>query len=135
MTRPPSGQAAKFAVIGAIGFVVDGGVLSLLNGLFELDLIRSRLISFLIAVTVTWLLNRYHTFSERRDRRATREWGRYLARNGTGALLNMGIFFWLIYRFEWMTAWPIAALAVAAPIALVFNFLGSKHIAFQQRFH
>ncbi|MFQ5609922.1 MAG: GtrA family protein [Woeseiaceae bacterium] len=122
-------QAGRFAAVGAIGFIVDGGILTLLNGVYDVSLLYSRLVSFSLAVTVTWFLNRQLTFAATPE--PGREWGRYAIVNSVGALLNMGIFFWLVYSFDAFAAWPIAALAIAAVIALVFNFLGSRHIAFR----
>ena len=123
-------QAVSFAMIGAIGFLVDGGVLTVLNSAFELDLFRSRLVSFSVAVTVTWALNRRQTFADRKDRRAAREWGRYVIANGLGALLNMAIFFWLVQHYAWAAGQPIVPLAIASTIALSFNFFASKYGAF-----
>jgi putative flippase GtrA len=124
-------QATKFAVIGALGFVIDGGILTLLNSAFGIDLLRSRICSFSVAVTVTWFLNRNQTFTEQKNKRAASEWGRYAAVNSVGALLNMGIFFWLIHRFDWLRGVPLLPLAIAAMFALIFNFFASKHLVFQ----
>ncbi len=123
-------QAVSFAMIGAFGFLVDGGVLTVLNSAFQLDLFRSRLVSFSIAVTVTWALNRRRTFADRKDRRAAREWGRYAIVNALGALLNMAVFFWLVQHYAWAANQPILPLAIAASIALNFNFIASKYVAF-----
>lgn len=132
MTVSTTQQAGRFAAIGAIGFVVDGGILTLLHSAWDIDLVRARLVSFSVAVTVTWLLNRRHTFAATRDDRAGREWGRYAVVNGVGALLNLGLFLWLIHAFPTLARWPIVPLAIAASVALVFNFLGSRRIAFRQ---
>jgi len=60
-----------------------------------------------------------------------REWVRYAAVNGLGALLNLGIFFWLLHQFSVLANAPLIPLAIAASIALVFNFLASRQIAFR----
>jgi putative flippase GtrA len=132
MTASTMQQAGRFAAIGAIGFVVDGGILTLLHSAYDVDLVYARLVSFSVAVTLTWFLNRRHTFTAIRNDRAGREWSRYAAVNGTGALLNLGIFLWLIYAFAPFARWPIVPLAIAASIALLFNFFGSRRIAFRQ---
>ena len=129
MTTATLTQAGRFAAIGGIGFVVDGGILTVLNSVYDVNLFYARLVSFSVAVTVTWFLNRQLTFAPNAD--AGREWGRYAVVNSIGALLNMGIFFWLIYAFEQLATWPIIPLAIAASIALVFNFFGSRHVAFR----
>jgi len=128
-------QVGRFAIVGAVGFIVDGGILSLLNGVYGVDVVTSRLISFAIAVTVTWYLNRHRTFADRKDQRAVLEWGRYTIANSVGALLNMGIFFWLYYRFRIFAEYPLLPLAIASSVALFFNFFVSKYFAFNHRQH
>jgi len=123
-------QAGRFILVGTIGFFVDGGILTLLYSVFEIGLVHARLCSFAAAVTVTWYLNRQHTFADRKDIRAVHEWGRYAVVNSIGALLNLGIFLLLVYRFALFASWPIVPLAIAASIALVFNFLASRQLAF-----
>ena len=126
-------QATSFAIIGAIGFVFDGGILTLLNSIYGIDLFYARICSFSVAVTVTWFLNRQRTFAGQKSKRAASEWGRYAIVNGVGAMLNMGVFFWLIQRFNQLREMPLLPLAFAASIALIFNFFASKHIAFRQQ--
>jgi putative flippase GtrA len=132
MRQSISRQAVSFGAIGVIGFLVDGGILTLLNSVLAIDLLSARLCSFSIAVTVTWFLNREHTFPDRKDKRALHEWLRYAALNGLGALLNLGIFFWLIFHFDVLAAVPLVPLAIAAVVALVFNFLVSRRLAFRR---
>ena len=124
-------QAGRFIIVGTIGFLVDGGILTLLHSVFEIGLVHARLCSFAAAVTVTWYLNRQHTFADRKDIRAVHEWGRYVAVNSIGALLNFGIFLLLAYRFTLFASWPIIPLAIASVIALFFNFFASRQLAFR----
>lgn len=131
--RSTGRQASSFAMIGGIGFIVDGGILTILDGVFGVELFPARLVSFSAAVTTTWLLNRHRTFADRKELRAVREWGRYVAVNGIGFLLNMGIFFWLVYRWQIFADLPIVPLAIASSIALIFNFLASKYVVFRYR--
>lgn len=131
MQHPTSRQAIRFSIIGIVGFFVDGGLLTALNSVFGIDLLRSRLISFSVAATVTWYLNRQHTFVERKGQRVVHEWGRYVIVNGLGALLNLAMFFYLIYKFVALAAVPLIPLGIAAAFALIFNFLISKHLAFR----
>ncbi len=124
-------QAGRFIIVGAIGFVVDGGILTLLHSLYDFSLLHARLMSFAAAVTVTWYLNRHHTFGADKDERAFQEWGRYAVVNSIGALLNLGIFLWLVYQFRILADWPILPLAMASAVALVVNFFASRHLAFR----
>ena len=126
-------QARIFVLVGAVGFLVDGSLLVWLSQGLDLDLVRSRIISFSTAVSVTWLLNRRLTFRHHASRRKLREWIRYFAVNGIGALLNLGVFLLLIQGYSVLRAYPLVPLAVAALLALVFNFFASRSIAFRIR--
>lgn len=133
MSDSASWQARRFVAIGVIGFCVDGGLLTFFHSAMDLELVPARLLSFAAAVTVTWILNRRRTFADRADPRPVREWARYAVVNSVGALLNMAIFFWLISQFDVMASMPLLPLALAAIVALIFNFLGSRHVAFRRR--
>ena len=124
-------QPARFALIGGAGFVVDGGILTLLNSLAGMGLAASRFWSFGAAVTLTWLLNRRYTFAERRSTARVAEWTRYALVNAVGALLNLGIFLVLVYRSAFFARFPLIPLAIAASVALVFNFTASRQVAFR----
>ena len=54
-------QFLRFGLVGAVGFLVDVGVLYAMHGL-GLDLYTARVVSFLAAATFTWLGNRFFTF-------------------------------------------------------------------------
>ena len=124
-------QVQIFALVGVFGFTVDAGILSLLHSALSIDIIPARFASFLTAVTCTWWLNRNRTFYDIKNAEMMREWGRYTIVNGAGGAINMGIFFWLIDRYTLFSEFPLLSLAVASAIAMVFNFIASKYIAFQ----
>lgn len=126
-------QVQRFASVGLVGFAVDAGLLTILNSILRFELLESRLISFFVAVTVTWWLNRNWTFSDYRDVHKTKEWGRYAIVNTAGAAINMGIFFWLTSHYALMAEVPLVPLSIAASVALVFNYSASKRVAFKTR--
>lgn len=126
-------QAGSFATIGAIGFVVDAGILTVLNSIYDVDLLPARIVSFSAAVTTTWLLNRERTFADRKGEKLVSEWSRYAAVNSVGSILNMGIFFWLIAQNEALARVPLIPLGIAASIALLFNFVASKYFVFRRQ--
>lgn len=132
MTLSTGEQVSRFAIIGGIGFIVDGGILTLLNSFYGFNILQSRVCSFAVAVTVTWFLNRQRTFADRKDKRVAREWGRYAVVNSAGALLNMGIFLGLVHHFSIFRDFPLLPLGIASSIALFFNFFTSKHFAFRR---
>lgn len=124
-------QARNFALIGAVGFLVDGGILTALHGAAGFKAANARLVSFPVAVTVTWYLNRRRTFHQHNDPNTTREWVRYVAVSSVGAVLNLSIFLWLVYQWQMLADYPIVPLAIAAGVALVFNFFGSRMFVFR----
>jgi putative flippase GtrA len=134
MVRNPSRLAREawlFILVGAIGFCVDGGLLLVGHEQLGFAWAFARLLSFTGAVTVTWLLNRSLTFSNQSGPLTLDEWRRYFAVNGVGAALNLGIFSMLMEFVPSFSSQPLIALAVAATVALTFNFFMSRRLVFQ----
>lgn len=126
-------QVRSFALIGAVGFIVDGGILTALHSFAGFSATKARLVSFPVAVTLTWYLNRRRTFRQQKDQNSSREWARYAAVNSVGALLNLLVFLGLVHQWQSLSEFPIVPLAIAAGVALVFNFAGSKLFAFRPK--
>jgi putative flippase GtrA len=130
--REQARQTLSFGAIGTIGFAVDAAVLTVLHSLLGLQLLPARICSFAVAVTVTWSLNRRLTFPGGKDPRRLRQWLRYALVNGLGALLNLGLFLWLVNRSQLFASVPLIPLAIASLTAMVFNFIASKYVAFRR---
>lgn len=139
--RPPA-RFGAFAVVGAIGFLADAGVLTaLVNGLGA-NPYAARAVSFAAAVTATWWLNRRWTFGARGDRRAARgetsgivgriaaEYARYVGVQTTGALINLGIYALCVAADPALAAYPIVPLAAGSAVALLYNFAASRRFVF-----
>ncbi len=115
--------------------MVDGTILTFLSVGMGVNIYVSRLISFTLASFTTWLLNRKHTFRKLDSLPGisrTREYIRYVIIQIGGALLNLGIFMWLVAENPALQAMPIIPLAVGAGVALVFNFLGARIWVYQE---
>lgn len=127
-------QVAKFAVVGGVGFLVDAGVAQGLVMFSDLGPYLPRLISFPIALSVTWYLNRIWTFSET-GAGATRgrQYSRYAVVQVLGNLINLAVYA-LALRIgpAWFGDFVIAPLAFASGVAMVWNYLGSKHWAYAE---
>jgi putative flippase GtrA len=100
-----------FAIAGAIGFVIDAGVLLLVSGIF--GPFWGRLISFVAAVLTTWVINRNFAFSDRTSGTSKRaEFLRYLIAMLPGAAVN-GLAYTLVVTLAGQS--PLAlTMAVAA---------------------
>ena len=123
-----------FGLVGAVGFIIDGGVLTLLSRTFGLNLFLARLWSFSAATAATWYLNRSLVFNPvnatARGKRA--EYGRYVIIQVGGALLNLGVFWALIDRYPPLRAVPIVPLAVGALVGMLFNYSGARLWVFRR---
>lgn len=121
----------RFACVGAVGFVVDAGILTTLMQ-WGWQPLLARLVSFPAAVATTWLLNKAWTFAAV----TARPGGGYMRYSGiqiVGALINLGIFTMLITAFPASRAVPWVPLAAAALVALVFNYLATRHLVFHSQ--
>jgi putative flippase GtrA len=125
-----------YATVGAVGFAVDGGILSLLSQTFAVNVYLARLFSFTAATIATWALNRSWVFKvdavDNGKKRA--EYGKYLFVQTGGAVVNLGIFSMLIRALPALHTTPIIPLAVGALFGLVFNFSGARYWVFKRKF-
>lgn len=120
----------RFAIVGAAGFCVDAGILTLLMSM-GWDVLLARLISFSLAVSTTWLLNRNWTFHSATPVLGSRQYVLYTAIQIMGALINLGIFTVLISLYTPFRAWPWIPLGAAAFFALLFNFVATRSLVFK----
>jgi putative flippase GtrA len=125
----PQGFPAFF-VVGAIGFVVDASILAILGHGYDWGDYSARGISFAVAVTITWALNRSYVFAEQRTHNRRSEYTRYLLVQGTGMAINFLVYAFCIASNELMDQWPVLALAVGSAVALIFNYTGSRVFVF-----
>ena len=122
-----------FVCIGGIGFLIDGGLLSLLTEIAHLSPYISRSISFPIAVSVTWYLNRRITFFSNASIIKTTEYTRYFVIQIVGACINLGTFGLLLKYIPSFAIHPILPFSVGAFVAMIFNFLGAQYFVFRTR--
>ena len=127
-----SGQFSKFAIIGGAGFFVDVGILYLLRHA-GLDLYSARVLSFIAAVTFTWVGNRLFTFRSGNgpQRRLTEEWFLYLGAMTVGGLVNYGVYAILITVIAPFRAHPWLAVAAGTGAGMLINFLFARRILYR----
>lgn len=118
-------QALRYGVVGGLGFVVDG---ALLYGLvaWTLDPYVARVLSFAVALTVTWALNRSWTFGQRGRAGAGRSYIGYLVVQIGGALTNFVVYASVLGLLEPTPAHAVLALACGSAIGLIVNFTGAR---------
>ena len=126
-------QFLRFASVGAFGFCVDLVATLALAPALGPDL--GRIVAILIAVSVTFALNRSHTFGSRKSP-VLKQAGRYLLVSGAGAGVNyagyatcLAIIAYAGHNVAQNRSLAIA-VAFGSALAMGFNFLGARFFAF-----
>jgi len=114
----------KFGVVGAIGSVVDFGVLNLGIQVFGLAKWLANTFSFFAAVLSNFTWNRLWTFPESRDRPLGPQLGQFFVVNLVGYAINQAIFLSLDrYVFAPWGVWGYnISKAIAIGVVLFWNF-------------
>jgi len=130
----------KFAAVGAIGSVVDFGVMNLLTRLLTLRLVYAGSISFVCAVMNNFMGNRFWTYPESRSRHILHQLGMFFVVNAAGILIRIPILHYveppMARAFESMAQLSIASaevlaknatLALAIGIVMIWNFFINRY--------
>lgn len=128
-------QFQRFLLVGALGFVVDFSVLYVAVNAAGLGPLAGRIVSFIVAATVTWKANRNFTFASAEAAMpgaAARQWLRYLSTTAIGGAINIGVYqLWLKITDHGNVNLFLAVVAGSA-VALVINFTLSKYVVFDR---
>jgi putative flippase GtrA len=127
---PTVGPFLKFASVGTIGLAVDVVVLYAMFAV-GLDRFAGRMVSFFVAVTCTWYLNRTFTFAGRAGAKPLREWGMFVLANGTGAAANLLTYMAIMLADPVGPLWPAIATAAGSLSGLLLNFSASATFVFR----
>lgn len=119
----------RFALIGAIGFVADAGMLYLLLHTTTLGAISARVASIAFALTVTWQLNRWLTFGPS-SRSIAVEGARYGGIGMATSVVNFVVYSAVLWAMPDLTVF--LALVIGSLAALVFSFFGYSRLVFDR---
>jgi putative flippase GtrA len=120
----------QFGVVGVIGFVVDTAVVYALRA--PTGLYVGGAVAYVVAVTVTWWVNRIWTFRGVTDiGPMRRQWVRYALANIPGLFLNLGTYFALIAGSRFCAAYPVLAVGAGAVAGMFANFTLSRTLVFR----
>ena len=126
---------SKFLVVGAIGFVIDFGTLSLLKELVHLATLIANTISFTMAVISNFTLNRYWTYPDSRDKSLGSQLGQFAVVSIIGLTINNTLLVLLEGPFDsWLASIDllagrgyIPAKAIATIVVLFWNFFVNRY--------
>jgi putative flippase GtrA len=90
-----------------------------------------RVLSFLVAASFTWALNRRHSFQPREGEGRFSEWLRYLLAMLFGGAVNLASSFACYQYFEVVRVWPVLAVAAGAAAGMVVNFYSARRFVFR----
>ena len=126
-------EAGLFAVGGVLGLLVDAGTVQALVGWGGWNPYLARVLSFLLAATVTWAWNRRHTFADRASGRApASEWLHWMVLMGLGACVNYAVYAMLLLSVAPLARWPALAAAAGSAVAALVNFSAARGVLFRR---
>lgn len=127
-----TGQAVRFAVVGVMNTAVDLGVFYVLARIPGMHEVAAKGVSYFLGICNSFLWNKHWTFSAAKSKKGWREFGIFLLVNLPPLLVNVIVFrllgLWLDSGV-WYVRLPKAF--AAAVVAIVWNFLGSRYLAFR----
>lgn len=115
----------RFVGVGVVGFAVDGGGTWLLARL-GLPPVEARIAPLLVAIVVTWLLNRSVTFNVDRPKSRAE-----LTRYATVALSSAFFNFVLYSALVLVGVHPLVAVAVATLVLTLYSFFAYRRMVFR----
>ncbi|RZT08679.1 Putative flippase GtrA (transmembrane translocase of bactoprenol-linked glucose) [Duganella sp. CF402] len=127
-------ELLRFAVAGVAGLACDALAfyLALAAGL---SLYPARLLSFLCAVTLTWLINRRYTFASAGHpppAPSLREFVRYLGAMLGGGAINYAVSVLCVLMLPPWRVTPLLAVAAGSLAGMLLNFVSAKLLVFQR---
>jgi putative flippase GtrA len=124
-------EVGGFLIAGFVGLGVDAGSFLVFFHSMSLGHYAARVLAFVIAVTVTWLLNRTFTFQAPRPDHLHREYLAYVTTQSFGVLVNFSVFTFCIISSDMLRQYPVFALLIGSGIAMLINFVLMKMVVFR----
>lgn len=126
-------EMVLFVLVGSLGLALDVAVYAGLQRLFGLHHLVARAVSFVVAATHNWYLNRRVTFDTGRSRPATAQWASYLALMMAGFTVNVGTYALLTTQAGFGGRARYAALVIGVLAGTAVNFTTSRALVFAAR--
>jgi putative flippase GtrA len=115
----------KFAIVGALGAIIDFALLNLLRGYFGWPLLLANTVSVSVAILSNFIWNRLWTFPESRSRKKRKQLPQFALINIIGLLINnlivVGLDAVLVPHIGEPWSYNIAK-AIAIGVVLFWNF-------------
>lgn len=132
-------EAAKFGVVGGIGFVVDVGTFNVLRfagnpGVLEHKPLTAKAISVAVATLVTYFGNRHWTWRDRARTGAHREVFLFFVLNAIGMAIAVGCLAFSHYVLDLrsVVADNVSANIIGLALGMVFRFWSYRTFVFRR---
>ena len=127
-----AGQLLRFIIVGLVNTAVDLVAFYLLGLIPGMPDVAAKAISYILGILNSFVWNKYWTFGARRSARGRREFTVFFSVNVPPLLVNVVVFTVLGLWIDSGTFWVRMAKAFAAAVvSVVWNFLGSRYLAFR----
>ena len=127
--RKPFKEFFKFAIVGGVGTLVNILILYLLTEMVGVYYLFSAIISFLVAMTTNFILNKVWTFKENLKLKIGKKYLQFGLVSTLALLVNL---FFLYFFTEIFGIYYLISQVLAIGFALVINFLGNKVWTFRK---
>jgi putative flippase GtrA len=87
-----------------------------------LGLYGGRAVSYMSAVSATWLLNRRYTFERTSGDNKLHQWARFVVSQLAGATINLGVYALLVHVSPLVAHEPVIGVAAGSLSGLLVNF-------------
>jgi putative flippase GtrA len=121
----------KFSGIGIVSFSIDVIVFQATLSLLGMSPYIARVMSFVVATSAAWWLNRTFTFHDADNGRPDLQWARFFAANLVGGTVNYAVFVLVIAAVPIAQAHPVLALAAGSLSGVFFNFTAYRRYVFR----
>ena len=124
-----AGQFLRFGTVGFVGLVIDTAVVYATR--HQLGPYGAGLLSYLLAATGTWALNRGWTFKGQGSGPMHRQWAMFMLTNLGGFILNRGTYAALIAFLPAAAEQPVIATTAGAIAGMFVNFSLNRRLVFR----
>ena len=134
------GRFLRFAIVGSAGALVDFLFFNLFFSVFGLIAVTSSVLSFVLALSSNFILNRFWTFPDSRSKDLKTQMLQYAIVNVIGLIIRTPVFSWLSSNFNQSLinvkiSFPVdsivlannLALAAAIGVALFWNYFANRY--------
>jgi len=130
----------RFAVVGAIGAVVDFGIFNLLSSTKILPAVWASVVSFICAVVSNFIWNRFWTYPDSRGKKVGHQVFQFTLVSLIGLGIRTPLFAWLekvlvVQAAHWFPNFFFtptfighnSALAIAVLVVMMWNFIANRY--------